>query len=261
MDWTGFRNCQLLKIPMERSKYSLILILLLIFSLQINAVNYREAIYSAYINNKMDLWKSVIERMDTIQNKSDQLLHELINYQYGYIGYCIGFGKKDEAKKYLGLAQRNVEILEKHQYNRSVINSYKAAFYGFRIGLNPISAPVNGFKSIDCARAALKIDPEFYFAYIQYGNMKFYMPSALGGSKKEALEYYLKARDIIEMDPEFISGNWNYISLLVVIGQTYTYLKDYSSAQKVYDSILKLEPGFLYVKDDLYPKLLKKMGQ
>jgi len=259
MDRTGFWNCQLLKIPMERSKYSLIIILLLLFSLQINAVSYREAIYSAYINNKMDLWKSVIERMDAIKNKSDELLLELVNYQYGYIGYCIGFDKKEEAKKYLSIALKNIEILEKKNYSLSVVNSYKAAFYGFRIGLNPISAPVNGFKSIDCAKTALKTDPEFYFAYIQYGNMKFYMPSALGGSKKVALEYYLKAKGIVEKDSEFISGNWNYMSLLVVIGQTYTYLKDFASAQKVYGNILNLEPGFLYVKDDLYPKLLKKM--
>lgn len=207
----------------------------------------------------MDQWKSVLERMDAIQNKSDELLLELVNYQYGYIGYCIGFDKKEEAKKYLSFAMKNIQILEKKNCSLSVVNAYKAAFYGFRIGLNPISAPVNGFKSIDCARTALKIDPEFYFAYIQYGNMKFYMPSALGGSKKEALEYYLRAKGIVDKDPEFISGNWNYMSLLVVIGQTYTYLKDFASAKKVYDNILKLEPGFWYVKDDLYPKLLKKM--
>ena len=87
------------------------------------------------------------------------------------------------------------------------------------------------------------------------------MPSALGGSKKEALKYFLKARDLVEKDPEFTSENWNYMSLLVVIGQTYTYLKDYTSAQEVYDNILKIEPEFLYVKDDLYPKLLKKMDK
>ncbi|MCX6262504.1 MAG: hypothetical protein NTY95_17020 [Bacteroidia bacterium] len=227
-------------------------------SLQLNA-SYRSEIYFAYIHNRMNLWKNVIVQMDAIPDKSNELLLELVNYQYGYIGYCIGFDKKEEAKKHLVLAQRNVEILEKRKNKLSVINSYKGAFYGFRIGLNPVSAPVNGFKSIDCAKRALKLDPAHYFGYVQYGNMKFYMPSALGGSKKEALEYYLKAKDIVEKDPEFISGNWNYMSLLVVIGQTYTYLKDYASAQKVYDNILKIEPGFLYVKDDLYPKLLKKM--
>jgi hypothetical protein len=175
----------IVKIPMTGSKHRLIFILLFLASLQIKA-SYRSEIYFAYIQNRMDLWKSVIERMDAIQNKSDELLLELVNYQYGYIGYCLGFDKKEEAKKYLSIA----------------------------------------LKNIDCARTALKIDPEYYFAYIQNGNMKFYMPSALGGSKKEALEYYLK---------------------------------DYASAQNVYENILKLESGFLYVKDDLYPKLLRKM--
>lgn len=240
------------------SIHRLTFILLLLASLQIKA-SYRSEIYFAYIHNRMDLWESVIERMDAIQNKSDELLLELVNYQYGYIGYCLGFDKKEEAKKYLSIALKNIEILDKKNYNLSIVNSYKAAFYGFRIGLNPISAPVNGFKSIDCAKMALKLDPFQYFGYVQYGNMKFYMPSALGGSKKVALEYYLKAKDIVEKDPEFISGNWNYLSLLVVIGQTYTYLKDYASAQNVYENILKLESGFLYVKDDLYPKLLRKM--
>jgi len=238
--------------------HNIIIFILLSNSLQLNT-SYRAEIYSAYVNNKMDLWRNVIDRMDTIPEKSNDLLLELVNYQYGYIGYCTGFDKKEEAKKYLDLAQRNIEILEKCNFNLSVINSYKAAFYGFRIGLNPISAPVNGFRSIDCAKMALSLDSANYLAYVQYGNMKFYMPSALGGSKKVALEYYLKARDLLERETDSITGNWNYLSLLVVLGQTYTYLNDYLSAQKVYDNILKIEPEFLYVKDDLYPKLLKKM--
>jgi len=91
------------------------------------------------------------------------------------------------------------------------------------------------------------------------GNSEFYLPAAFGGSKKEAIEYFLKAKELIEKDSASLSDDWNYLSLLIVIGQTYTYLKDYVSAQKVYVGILELEPGFLYVKDDLYPKLLKKM--
>jgi tetratricopeptide (TPR) repeat protein len=238
--------------------HNIIVFILLSNSLQLNT-SYRTEIYSAYVNNKMDLWRDVIDRMDTIPEKSNDLLLELVNYQYGYIGYCTGFDKKEEAKNYLDLAQRNIEILEKCNFKLSVINSYKAAFYGFRIGLNPISAPVNGFRSIDCAKMALNLDSANYLAYVQYGNMKFYMPSALGGSKKVALEYYLKARDLLEKETDSITGNWNYLSLLVVLGQTYTYLNDYLSAQKVYDNILKIEPEFFYVKDDLYPKLLKKM--
>jgi len=221
--------------------------------------SYKSEIYSAYISNNMDRWKSVIDRIDAIPDKNNELLMELVNYQYGYIGYCIGFEKKDDARKYLGFAQRNLEILEKCNYDLSVINAYKSAFYGFRIGLNPITAPFNGLRSIDCAKTALKLNPEYYLGYVQQGNIQFYMPSTFGGSKKEALEYYLKARQLLEKNPESVSGDWNYLSLLIVIGQTYTYLKDYPSAKKIYEEILQIEPGFLYVKDDLYPYLLKKM--
>jgi tetratricopeptide (TPR) repeat protein len=243
---------------MERTKNRLILLILLLSGLQIKA-SYRSEIYSAYINNQMDNWKNVIERMDAIPDKSNELLMELVNYQYGYIGYCIGFDKEDEAKRYLSIAHKNLDILDKNKYNPSLINAYKSAFYGFRIGLNPITAPVNGLKSIDCAKTAMKLDPQQWFGYVQHGNIQFYMPSTFGGSKREALKYYMKARELLEKEPESLSENWNYLSLMIVIGQTYTYLKDYTSARKVYEDILRIEPGFLYVKDDLYPKLLKKM--
>lgn len=244
---------------MERTKHKLILVVLLLLTLQIKAT-YRSEVYSAYINNNMDLWRNVIEKMNAIPEKNNELLLELLNYQYGYIGYCLGFDKKDEARELFQAAQKNLEILEDRKYSLSVINSYKSAFYGFRIALNPITAPVNGFKALDCARTALKLDPEHYLGYVQLGNSEFFMPSTLGGSKKEALEYFLEAKKLMEKNPESLSDDWNYLSLLIVIGQTYTYLKDYNSAQRAYQNILELEPGFLYVKDDLYPKLLKKMA-
>ncbi len=49
------------------------------------------------------------------------------------------------------------------------------------------------------------------------------------------------------------------IFLLIVIGQSHNYLNNYASAKLVYEKILDLEPGFLYVRDELYPQLLKKM--
>ncbi len=244
---------------MERKKNWMIAALLLLTFTQVSA-DYRSEIYSAYTGNRMELWKSVIDRMNSMPDKTDEFLLELLNYQYGYIGYCIGFDKKGEARTYLNIAQLNLDILEKNKYNPAVINAYRSAFYGFRIGLNPVTAPVNGLKSIDCAKTAIELDPDYYLGYVQQGNIQFYMPSAFGGSKKEALQHYLRAKELLEKDPGGVSGDWNYLSLMVVIGQTYTYLKDYSSAQKVYDYILLTEPAFTYVRDDLYPKLLKLMN-
>jgi tetratricopeptide (TPR) repeat protein len=240
------------------SIYRIMLLLLILVSVQLKAT-YRSEIYNAYISNKMELWKEVIDRMDTIKGKSDEMLLELVNYQYGYIGYCIGYNKKDEAGEYLDLAEKNLKILEKKNYDPSEINAYKSAFYGFRIELNIIIDPVIGIKSIESARKAVELDQKNYFGHIQLGNIEFYMPAAFGGSKRDALTHYLKAKELMERNPENTDKNWNYLSLLLVIGQSHYYLHDYTSASKVYERILELEPGFLYVRNELLPQVMKKI--
>ncbi len=245
---------------MERTRYRIILILLLFTGFPETGASVRSEIYNAYVNNRMDIWKNIIDRLEADGTKNNQQLLELVNYQYGYIGYCIGFKKRDEVKRYLGLAEKNIEILEKNNFNLSDVHAYKCAFYGFRIGLNKLSAPVNGVKSLEHGKSALDLNRDNYFAYVQYGNIQFYMPAAFGGSKQEGIGYFLKAKDLLERNRSDLADNWNYLSLLVVIGQSYTYINDFDSARAVYENILKLEPEFIYVKDELYPQLLKKIG-
>ncbi len=204
-------------------------------------------------------WKRIIDRMEGLKNKGPDLMIELVNYQYGYIAWCIGNKKIDEAKYYLELAEKNISILSKDINNLSMVNSYKAAFYGYRIGLNNLLAPFLGIKSIDCAKLAIKIDQENPLGYVQYANIQFYMPSVFGGSKEEALTYYLKAMELMEKNVSDIKENWNYLSLLTVIAQSYSYLNDFKSSIFYLEKILKLEPEFSYVKNELYPKVLNKM--
>lgn len=247
---------------MERPKNRIILL----FTIMIVTVNglfasYRTEVYYAYVNNKMELWKSVIDRMDKVPAKSNELILELVNYQYGYIGYCLGYEKKSEAKTYLDKAQKNIDFLEKQKFRLATVNSYNAAFCGFRIGLNPLTVSYNGFRSVDFARKALELDSEDFFGYIQFGNIQFYMPKTFGGSKKEGLDYFLKAKELLEKKREENPEDWNYLAVLILVGQSYSYLGDYESSKATYEYILKLEPGFTYVRDELYPQLLMKMKE
>lgn len=246
---------------MERKKNILILGLVLLTGIVAPAglAAEKQEIYRAYVNNRMELWRKVIDAMETQKPADNDKLAELVNYQYGYIGYCIGFKLRDEAKKYLALAEKNIDILESRNHDMSEIHAYRCAFYGFRIGLNKLSAPVNGLKSIDHAKKAIELGPENYFAWIQYGNIQFYMPSTFGGSKQEGIEYFLKARKMMEKDRTGLKENWNYLSLLVIIGQSYTYTGEMESARAIYEEIMLIEPGFLYVRDELLPELLNKM--
>ncbi len=243
---------------MERKGYKIIFLLLIFFSLNLKASN-KSDIYSAYVGNNMTRWKSVIDQMNSAGTKSNDFLLELVNYQYGYIAWCIGNRKTDDARKYLKLAEENLVALSSDIQNTSMVNAYKAAFYGYRIGLNKLSAPFNGPKSVDCAKLAISSDKENPFGYVQHANIQFYMPAIFGGSKKEALEYFIKAQELMERNKDAIKENWNYLSLLIVIAQSYSYMDDFKSSIDYMDMILKIEPDFSYVKNELYPQVLTKI--
>ncbi len=242
---------------MERSKYILALLLFL-GHLNISA-NYKSKIYNAFISNDMTGWGKVIDEMQLQKNTSNEFRLELINYQYGYIAWCIGVKNDDLAEKYLALAEENLESLEKAKYNLSMVNAYKSAFYGYRIGLNVLKAPFIGLKSVDCAKLAIKLDEKNPFGYIQYGNSQFYMPAVFGGSKTVALEYFRKAEGLMELDKEGINEDWNYLSVLTVITQSLIATNHYDDAKIHFQKIFKVEPNYLWVKNELYPQFLKKL--
>ena len=235
------------------------LLLLMLFASSILKANYRSEIYSAFISNKMQDWKGVIDRMEAVSVKSDEFLLEVVNYHYGYIAWCLGIKKSDEARKYLAMAEKDLEVLSANNKNSSMVNSYKSAFYGYRIALNKLNAPFLGPKSLQCAWQAVKTDHENPFGYLQLGNTQFYKPRTFGGSKKEALGYYLTAMRLMEKDKANTETNWNYLSILTLIAQSYYYTGDYKSSVQYLDRILEIEPGYLWVKNELYQQVLKKM--
>ena len=103
-------------------------------------------------------------------------------------------------------------------------------------------------------------DSQNPMGYIQYGNSQFYMPPIFGGSKKEALEYFLKAEKLMEKDKTKIKNDWNYLSLLALIGQSYVVMEEYQKAKFYFEKALAAEPEYLFIKIDLLPALLKKMS-
>ena len=247
---------------MERAKHLLIVILLCAGFTSLKA-NYKSDIYVAYMRNNMKNWKTIIDQMDAVKIKSNEFRLELVNYQYGYIAWCIGNKKKDEAEKYLNLAEKNIELLAGQKYNLSMVNAYKAAFYGFKIGLNSFLAPFVGGKSMDCAKLAMKLDDNNPLGHVQYANIEYYMPSIFGGSKTAALAAYLKAKGLMEKNAVSIKDDWNYISLLTIIAKAYWDLKDLQTAKTYFEKIIQLAGGYEYewVKKEMYPQLMKEMSK
>lgn len=248
--------------PNHRSSLPLIgmkVLALLIFTIGCVHGNDKVLLYNAYIRNDMATWKTIIDRLQQQEKKSNEILLSLVNYQYGYIGWCIGMDRVKEAESYITLARENLELLEKKKYSLSMVYAYKSAFYGYEIGLAVIRAPFIGPKCIKFAEGAIELDPANHFAWVQQGNIQYYMPSVFGGSVEEALHKYLKAKSLMENNRDNLRQNWNYLHLLTLIAQTYSDLNDYQSARVYYEAILKIEPGFQWIKDEFYTKVLQNI--
>lgn len=242
---------------MERKIYLIIISLVLFFGTSIAQTDYKYDIYDCFVNNKMTEWKDIIDKIEKKQYKTNPQTLELINFQYGYIAWCLGNDKNDEAETYLELAIKNAEKLENINLYKSIIYSYKSAFWGFKIGLAFYKAPFLGPESIKFAEKSIELNDENYFGYIQLGNIEYYMPSAFGGSKTKALEYYLKALKL--MEKQTIENDWNYLSLLIIIAQAYEGTENYSKAKEYYNKVLKIEPDLSWVENELLPELNKKI--
>lgn len=243
---------------MERQKCTLILIIAFVSLYPLSLVaQYKSKIYKAYISDNMNEWKTIIDRMQQQEKKPDEFLLELVNYQYGYIGWCIRNNDKKQAKTYLKLAEENLEKLEMLSLYPSYINAYKSAFHGYTIGLNKLKAAFVGPKSIDAAKQAMKENPNNPYGYIQYANAQFYMPPIFGGSKAEAVEYYLLAQNIMEKDRSQLKNDWNYLNLLINIVESYIEMKEFDKAEEYLKHILEIEPNFNWVKNELYLNFIK----
>lgn len=241
---------------MKKQKWMLISFLLFC-SIMFAQANYRADIYKAYISKDMGKWKLLIDQMGKETGKTNAFVLEWINYQYGYIGWCLGTDRNQEAVKYLKSAESNVEYLIARSYKPSHINAYKAAFYGFRISLSKIKAPIFGPKSLSCCELAMKQDKTNPLGFLQYGNALYYMPKLFGGSKTEAMAYYLKAEKLMEAQPDNIQGDWNYLNLLALIGMGYQETGHMDLAGKYFAKALQVEPQFTWIKKELIPALKK----
>lgn len=216
------------------------------------------SIYKAYVTGQMNVWKRTMDSLENIPRKTTEEEAALVNYRYGYIAWCIGKKDAAQAEKQKDKAKRQVNALEKKGYNPAQLSAYRAAFIGFEIGLAPYKAPFLGSKSLTFAQQAVRLDSLNVLGIVQLGNIAYYTPALLGGSKKEALKHYLSALKIMESPDYDRKYNWNYLNILVTIIQAYIDQNQYEAARKYCIKALKVEPGFDWVKNKLYPQVIKK---
>jgi tetratricopeptide (TPR) repeat protein len=234
------------------------LILLLMFLSNVLFAQYDAVIYRAYTGDDMTPWKQVVDEMEATGNKPDAFRLELINYTYGYIGWCLGQDRNREAAKYMDVAESHLNYLENRNYHLSEIMAYRAAMVGFSIALAPYKAPFLGPRSIGYAENAVELNPENYLGILQQANIRYFTPPIFGGSKEEAMEKYLLSLKVYKKHNPNSIKDWNHLSIYTTIIMAYMELGEYDKAEKYSLEVLEIEPEFKWIRDDLYPEIKKK---
>lgn len=241
---------------MNRTKYILLLVLFnFSFVMISSAMVEKRLIYNSYLLSDMSTWKKIIDDMHAEKGKSHQRELELLNYEYGYVGWCIGNKRKKEAKIYISRSLERIKRLETAKQHLPLFDAYTSAFYGFRIGLEPLRAPTFGPRSLEFAKKSVAKDNQNAMGYIQLGNIDYFMPPAFGGSKEKAIKNYLQAERLMDPISEY---DWNYLALLVQIATVYSETGNLEKADFYYRKTLSISPNFIWVRDQLYPAFKKK---
>lgn len=241
-------------------KKTIFLLFCLLVSASVVSQNTAQKIVHCYVYQDIVGWKTIIDSLEALPNKTVEQRAEVLNYEYGYVAWRLSkqYENKKEAEVYLNKAYDNLHALPQTDAYKSLIAAYEGAFVGFQIGLSPIKAPFIGLKSVEYVKMAVQADDANYFAHIQYGNVLYYMPSTFGGSRKEAIEHYLKAKNLM-VSKGVHQNNWLYMNLLLTLADAYKKDQNWLKVKDCYDEALQLQPDYPYIVNQLYPTLQKSL--
>ncbi|HAN19502.1 MAG: hypothetical protein A2X13_01030 [Bacteroidetes bacterium GWC2_33_15] len=215
-------------------------------------------LYKAYISNNTALWLTGMNELELSYNKTKNpiILFELARSQYGYIGLLIDRQEFEKAKSILPKAEKNVQDLVKQAPGSADANALLAGIYGFKIMLYPGYVMINGPKGKNYIEKASSIKNITPSVIIELGNYAYHTPSILGGSIENAISYYKKAIKLLELKNQD-KNNWQYLNTLIWLAISYDKNGQTEQAISVLQIVLKKEPDLVYVKNELYPKILK----
>jgi hypothetical protein len=181
--------------------------------------HFRCAFFESYKSGNMAAWPALIEEMEQAKQTDLKWQLEILKSIYGLVGYQIGLGDKDLARKYIAKADGYLDKLLPKNEGNAQLHSLAGAFYGYKISFAAYKAPFLGPKSLDHINKALELDPKEPMGYMVKGYSLSYRPPVFGGNKNEALSCYRQASSLFEAQNDS-KCNWQKMLLKAFILKT-----------------------------------------
>lgn len=217
---------------------------------------YRQRLYDSYARGEMQEWEQIIPAMEGVyqQTGKQSLLYELCFAYYGYIGYLLSLEEDKAAKKALDSAMKHTKSLEESLEDRPDVLALQGAMMGYRIVLSKFSSMFLGPKALKYIKTAYETGENCFNCSMEMGNMKFYTPKFLGGSKTEAIPYYEEAVTILENSRLKTDRDWIYMNTVLLLANAYRETGQKEKACVLYEALLEYEPKTAWIRKDLYAK-------
>ena len=202
--------------------------------------SYTQRLYETYVNDQMQEWELIIANMENAHESSgeESLLYELCFAYYGYIGYLISMEEDKEAKRMLNDAMKRTDHLEEIMENKPEVLALQGALIGYRIILSKFSSMFLGPKALRYIKTAYDTGENCFNCQTEMGNMKFYTPKFLGGSKPEALPYYEEAVRIVENSGLKTDRDWIYMNTVLLLANAYKETGHLDKACALYEALM-----------------------
>lgn len=221
----------------------------------------RQQVYEAYVKRDITAWQRIIDRINSEPNKSYARLAELIEYEYGYVAECILLDRDNEAERCLKRYKAHVEYLLESNYQEAKMTAYLSAYYGYRIGISWLRAPLVGNRCLKLMNRSIAMDKQNVIGLIQRGNAQFFAPAFFkGDAKRGAVNYLLRAERAMVSQGES-QGSWLYLNLLIQIAECYVGIDEQQQAEVWYRKAMSIEPRLSWALDEKYLERKQSHGQ
>lgn len=214
-----------------------------------------EQLYMAYMSSDLTLWGQYIDAQDWKALSHPQRLR-LINYEYGYIPVLADQKRMEEAEHYLLQFNDHLAQEQPHMPEATYI-AYLSASHAYAYLLDKSKIFSEGMQSFKMAKQALQTDPNNPIALTLKGNVDFYAPKLFGGNKKQAMQLFLQAENIMLNDTTF-RYLWNLPAIQLCIAQCYEKSGNKAAAIQQAEKTLRQHPHFSYIRQTYLPQLKQR---
>jgi tetratricopeptide (TPR) repeat protein len=217
-------------------------------------------IYKGYVSSSLSDWQEGIRLMEKIRKtRSDdfELSYQLGLAYYGLIGYCNSTKNCTDLLQKIEQAQELVKKLLQKYPESSSYSALMGGLIAMEIEQKPTQMIFLGPTCTRYINESVSKAPENPIAWVEKGNLRYHSPGIFGGDRKEAIACFERAINLFDKYPSLKKNSWQYLHAWAWLGKAYLEEGKQEEARKVFQKVLKIEPDFLWVKNELLPSLRK----